>query len=84
MKPIRNFEFSDHHRFSEKELHEIKEVSQSSSVAEIITTEKDYYRCQDMISEIINPLILAARLRVSSGEGLLMQKIANLLEKPNP
>jgi tetraacyldisaccharide 4'-kinase len=82
MKPIRNFEFSDHHRFSEKELHEIKEVSQSASVTEIITTEKDYYRCQDKISEIVNPLILATRLRVSSGEGLLMQKIAGLLEKP--
>jgi tetraacyldisaccharide 4'-kinase len=84
MKPVRNFEFSDHHRFSERELKEIKEVSTSASVAEIITTEKDYYRCQDMISEIVNPLILAARLRVSSGEGMLMQKIAKLLERPGP
>lgn len=81
MRPIRNFEFSDHHRFSDKELQEIKEVSHSASAAEIITTEKDYYRCQDRISEIINPLILAARLRVSSGEGMLMQKIVSLLEK---
>lgn len=84
MRPIRNFEFSDHHRFSERELREIKEVSDSASVMEIITTEKDYYRCQELISEVINPLILATRMRIVSGEGLLMQKISKLFERPVP
>ena len=84
MPPIRNFEFSDHHRFSEHELREIKEVSDSASATEIITTEKDYYRCQDLISEIVNPLVLATRLRITSGEGLLMQQIARLSEGSSP
>lgn len=83
MRPVRNFEFSDHHRFSERELREIKEVSTSAAVTDIITTEKDYYRCQDMISDIVNPLILATRLRVASGEGLLMQNISKLLGIPS-
>lgn len=80
LKPIRNFEFSDHHRFTDHELKEIKEVSDSSALAEIITTEKDFFRCQESISEIINPLVLATRLRISSGEGLFMQQLARLLE----
>ncbi len=80
MKPVRNFEFGDHHRFSDHELKEIKEVSDSSALAEIITTEKDFFRCQESISEIINPLVLATRLRISSGEGVFMQHLAKLLE----
>lgn len=80
VRPIRNFEFSDHHRFSEHELKEIKEVSESSAVAEVITTEKDFFRCQNLISDVLNPLILATRLKISSGEGALMQHLARLLE----
>ncbi len=83
MRPVRNFEFADHHKFSEHELREIKEVSDSSSVAEIITTEKDFFRRQELISEIINPLVLATKLRISAGEGLLMQRLAKLLETHN-
>lgn len=80
LKPIRNFEFADHHKFQDHELKEIKEVSDSSALAEVITTEKDFFRCQESISEIINPLVLATRLRISSGEGIFMQHLAKLLE----
>jgi tetraacyldisaccharide 4'-kinase len=79
IKPIRNFEFTDHHVYSARELMEIKHVSDSASAQEIITTEKDYYRCPDLISETLNPLILATRLHLSSGEEALNQKISKLL-----
>ena len=80
IKPVRNFEFTDHHVFSEKELREIKEVSESSSVSEVITTEKDFYRCPEAIANILNPLVLATRLRLSWGEEPLMGKIFRLFE----
>ncbi len=80
IKPVRNFEFPDHHVFSDKELKEIKEVSDTTSVAEVVTTEKDFFRCPDKIAEILNPLILATRLRISSGEGPLNEKLTKLLE----
>jgi tetraacyldisaccharide 4'-kinase len=71
IKTVRNFEFTDHHLFSAQELEEIKRVSESASVAEIITTEKDYYRSPKEIAGILDPLILAARLRIASGEEML-------------
>lgn len=80
IKPTRNFEFTDHHEYTEDELQEIKRVSQSASVEDIITTEKDFYRCPERMSRILNPLILAARLRVVSGEGRLMERVTRLLE----
>lgn len=84
IKPLRNFEFPDHHPFTEKDLKEIKDVSASSSANEIITTEKDFFRCQHLIAEKLNPLVLAARLRIASGEGVLMQKLAQLLGVHHP
>ena len=80
IKPTRNFEFTDHHDYSESELQEIKRVSQSAAVEDIITTEKDFYRCPEKMTRILNPLILAARLRVLSGEGRLIERISRLLE----
>ena len=84
IRPLRNFEFPDHHPFSERDLKEIKEVSTSSFASEIITTEKDFFRCQNLIAEKLNPLVLAARLRIASGEGILMQKLAQLLGVGHP
>ena len=78
IRPIRNFEFTDHHVFSKQELQEIKAVSDSASATEIITTEKDFYRAPEMISDVINPLVLAAKLRISSGEDVLNRKIFEL------
>jgi len=79
IKPVRNFEFTDHHVFSEGELQEIRQVSDSASVDEIVTTEKDFYRSASVITNSLNPLILATRLRISSGEEILTDRLFRLL-----
>ncbi|MBU9889658.1 MAG: tetraacyldisaccharide 4'-kinase [Candidatus Omnitrophica bacterium] len=79
MKTVRNFEFLDHHEYTEKELEQIKQVSLSANAEEMITTEKDFFRSRDLISRVLNPLVLAARLRIVSGEGMLTDRIARLI-----
>lgn len=79
IKPVRNFEFMDHHVFSREELEEIKQVSAAASVEEIITTEKDFYRDPELISQVLNPLVLVARLRILSGEEVLTERLFRLL-----
>lgn len=79
IKPVRNFEFADHHVFSKSDLEEIRQVSESGAVDEVITTEKDFYRSRDAIANILNPLILAARLRISAGEDVLTDRLFRLL-----
>ncbi len=84
VRPVRNFEFSDHHAFTEKELHEIKMVSDSASSQDIITTEKDFYRNPELIGEKLNPLILAARLRMHSGEEEFNRRLMRLVDEKKP
>lgn len=79
IKPVRNFEFVDHHVFTAGELEEIKKVSRSASADEIITTEKDFYRSPETIANVLDPLVLAARLRISSGEEVLHDRLFRLL-----
>lgn len=79
IKPVRNFEFADHHPYSVQDLDEIKEVSQAAFADEIVTTEKDYYRTPEMITERINPLVLAVRLAILSGEEALKGRLCQLL-----
>lgn len=79
IKPVRNFEFEDHHVFTKEDLEEIKRVSESASVDEIITTEKDFYRSPGIITKVLNPLVLAARLRIGSGEEVLTDRLFHLL-----
>lgn len=79
IKPVRNFEFEDHHVYLENELKEIKRVSDSASVDEIVTTEKDFYRSSNLIASTLNPLILATRLRISAGEEVLTDRLFRLL-----
>lgn len=79
IKPVRNFEYCDHHAFSREELEEIRQVSEKSEVDEIITTEKDFYRSPQTITEILDPLILAARLQIAAGEEILTDRIFDLL-----
>ena len=79
VRPVRNFEFTDHHRFTAKELEDIKAVSTAAAVEEIITTEKDFYRDPEIITNILNPLVLAAKLRIKSGEEVLLERIFRLL-----
>lgn len=79
IKTVRNFEFLDHHEYTEAELLEIKEISRTSGAEEIITTEKDFFRSRELIVRIINPLVLAARLRIHSGEEILTDRLLRLL-----
>jgi tetraacyldisaccharide-1-P 4'-kinase len=79
VKTVRNFEFLDHHEYIENELAEIREISRSAGVEEVITTEKDFYRSRDLISRVLNPLVLAARIRVRSGEEILTDRLLRLL-----
>lgn len=81
VKAIRNFEFGDHHPFTERELKEVKEVSDSAYATEIITTEKDFYRNPELISEVLNPLVLATRLRIHSGEEEFNRRLMKTLEE---
>ncbi|OGX05607.1 MAG: tetraacyldisaccharide 4'-kinase [Omnitrophica bacterium RIFCSPLOWO2_12_FULL_50_11] len=79
IKVIRNFEFSDHHFFTEQELKEIRETKELSESEEVVTTEKDYFRCEDKIKIILRPLILKVRLVVSSREALLHEHLERLI-----
>ena len=79
IKPARNFEFCDHHLFTRAELEEIRRVSEQSEVDEIITTEKDFYRAPELITEILDPLVLVTRLRIASGEEILTDRVFHLL-----
>ncbi len=84
IKAVRNFEFSDHHAFSDEELEEVREVSRGASADEIITTEKDFFRCPERITNILNPLILATRLKIGLGEGEIQNRIWGLLGEVRP
>ncbi|MDD5217738.1 MAG: tetraacyldisaccharide 4'-kinase [Candidatus Omnitrophica bacterium] len=79
IRPTRNFEFTDHHVFTQEELEEIKGVSESSAVDEIVTTEKDFFRSPEVITRILNPLVLATRVRILSGEEILTDRLFRLL-----
>jgi tetraacyldisaccharide-1-P 4'-kinase len=80
LKTVRNFEFLDHHEYTKEELLKIKEVAKSAGAEEIITTEKDFYRSRELISETLNPLVLAARLKVVLGDEILTDRLSRLLE----
>ncbi len=79
IKTVRNFEFLDHHLYNTKELEEIKQISQSASAEEVVTTEKDFYRSRELITKVLNPLVLATRLRIVSGEEILTDRLFRLL-----
>ncbi len=79
LKAARNFEFCDHHVFSEKELREVLEVKMSSESEQIITTEKDFFRCEESIKTILNPLILKTSLRIIVGDTILKDRLRRLL-----
>ncbi len=76
LKNVRNFEFSDHHPYTETELKEIVKTKEVSESHEIITTEKDFYRNEKEMRRIVKPLILKVRLRLTNGETLLHQNLS--------
>ena len=79
IKPARNFEFVDHYQFTARDLREVKRIHESSSGEEIITTEKDFYRSPELIAKILNPLVLATKLRISKGEEIILRHLRRLM-----
>jgi len=78
VKTVRNFEFGDHHCFTDGELKEIQTMKESSESQEVITTEKDFFRCEEAITKILRPLVLKVRLSISAGENVLYGHLARL------
>jgi tetraacyldisaccharide 4'-kinase len=81
VKSIRNFEYSDHHNYSEEELSEISQMKVSSQSEEIITTEKDLYRSEELITKLLRPMVLKVRLSISGGDHVLRNYL-NRIMKP--
>lgn len=79
IRPIRNFEFTDHHEYSRRDLEEIKYVSEAAASHEVITTEKDFYRSPGVITDTFDPLVLATRLCIGAGEDVLKDRVLRLL-----
>ncbi len=79
VKTARNFEFGDHHPFTDKELKEIQEVRELSNSEYVVTTEKDFLRKEEKITQILDPLILKTTLRITIGEMVLKERIRKLL-----
>lgn len=84
LKTILNFEFSDHHRFTEQELKEIVSAKESSESEEMITTEKDFFRCEEAMKKIAKLLVLKVRLRLTTGESLLHQYLGRFTPTSRP
>jgi len=79
VRTVRNFEFCDHHQFTNKELEEIKEMKELSKSDEIVTTEKDFLRSEAAIRKIIRPLVLKVRLRIMGGEPILRERLDKII-----
>ena len=79
VKTIRNFEFCDHHPFSDGELEEIKNVKESSHSEFVITTEKDLLRKEESIMKILDPLVLKIAMRITVGESMLQERLRRVL-----
>ena len=80
LRIVRNFEFSDHHPYTEAELKEICEMKQLSDSQEIVTTEKDYYRSENLMKNVVKPLVLKVHLRFTSGEANLRNRLNQFIQ----
>jgi len=84
LRTVRNFEYSDHHPYTDDELREIVRAKEASESQEIITTEKDFYRSEKSIRKIVKPLILKVRLRLTTGEHILHQYLSRFIDHQAP
>lgn len=84
LRTVRNFEYSDHHPYTDGELNEIVRAKEASESQEIITTEKDFYRCEKSMGKIVKPLILKVRLRLTTGEHILHQYLSRFIDHQAP
>ena len=80
LRTARNFEFCDHHMYTEQELKEIRAMKELSESEEIVTTEKDFFRCEELMNKIFRPLVLKVRLRFTGGEDVLARKLDELVQ----
>jgi tetraacyldisaccharide 4'-kinase len=84
LRTVRSFEFCDHHAYTESELNEIKLMKESSDSEHVITTEKDYFRCEQSIPKIVKPLVLKVQLVISSGEEVFQGQLKDVAGIKNP
>jgi len=75
----KKYEFLDHHDFSLNELRKIQRDRASGLFEEIVITEKDYSRLPEMITSILDPLVLVIELKLISGEDVLDDRLHRLL-----
>lgn len=76
---IRSFEVLDHHAYMSEELEAIRALKTSELAQEIVITEKDYLREREKITKILEPLVLAVKLKIISGEDDLDDRLHRLL-----
>ncbi len=79
IRPVRNFEYLDHYEFKERDMDEIKRVSDMGGAEDIVTTEKDFYRSKKLLCETLNPLVLATRVQFVSGEDAIEDHLMHLM-----
>jgi len=77
----RSFEFGDHYSYSSKELEEVRKLKDSSLAQEIVVTEKDYLRAPELLTEILDPLVLSVQIKIISGEKILNDRLHRLLAR---
>ncbi|MBI4431181.1 MAG: tetraacyldisaccharide 4'-kinase [Candidatus Omnitrophica bacterium] len=79
VKLSRSIRFQDHHSYSGDELRSIK--SEALAVDELITTEKDFLRSPELMIDIIDPLVLKIRIRITKGEKVLHARLDSILRR---
>ncbi|MBI4398873.1 MAG: tetraacyldisaccharide 4'-kinase [Candidatus Omnitrophica bacterium] len=76
-----SMEFRDHHNFDFKDLEEARRLKEKGLVQDIVVTEKDYRRSPELLTEMLNPLVLCVQLKITSGEPVLDDRLYRLLAR---
>ncbi len=75
----KSYEFSDHYFFNFKDLEEIRGLKEKGVAADIVITEKDYLRSPELLTEMLDPLVLRVQIKIDSGEPILDDRLHRLL-----
>lgn len=81
VKVARFFEFPDHHRYTRKELVEIRNFLLKERLQDAITTEKDYFRSKKLLVDVLDPWVLKIEMRIKVGRERIEAHLAELIEK---
>jgi tetraacyldisaccharide 4'-kinase len=76
---VKNIVFADHHGYTQEELLELKNEYRQHPDVEIVSTEKDFMRNPDMITSIVNPLILKIELEIKQPYDALIRGLDRVL-----